>query len=212
MTIRVSGAQFPQQAAQPRLGHRDAAGAGGEVGPGHMDEHRAAAPGDPGSRVVVYFYNKIIELIVATEPVAGRVRRYPDRLVVAPVVRVLAPGVLAVDPARPGGGGRPRARGRRATTAARAGKFRAGSRRRLRACWPKCRRGRAQPERRAVRRSASRACAIRARRGPTGCSASIACAGRCLSRIESIAAGACALSPECSTSRNCREGPNRRRS
>lgn len=62
-----------------------------------MDEHRAAAPGDARARVVIDLDNEIVEMIVAPEPVAGLIRPAPERSVVAPIRRVLAPGIVLPD-------------------------------------------------------------------------------------------------------------------
>ena len=58
-----------------------------------MDEHGAAPAGDAGPRVVVDFDEEVVEVVVAPEPVAWFIGRAPERPVVAPVGRVLAPGV-----------------------------------------------------------------------------------------------------------------------
>lgn len=73
-----------------------------------MDEDRAAAPGDARACVVVNFDNQIIELIITPKTVAGIPPGKQNVAVVAPVVRVFAPGVLRADSARRKGGGRPR--------------------------------------------------------------------------------------------------------
>ena len=62
-----------------------------------MQEHRAAAAGDTRGAVVIDLDNEIVEMIVALEPVAGLTLSAPHRLIVMPVVRVLAPGVLGPD-------------------------------------------------------------------------------------------------------------------
>ena len=165
--------------------------------------------GRPRPRVVVDFDNQIIEMIVPAEPVAGRTRRYRDGAIVAPVVGVLAPGVTCGDLAQ----GK-RRRGPRIAVGAppqprAAGTRRAALRRRPPVCSPECRRGRGRPETRAARRQP--AAGARARggahaKGPQRRRPRHHAPSRCLSRIESIAAGACAFSPECSTSRNIYSG------
>src|SRR5437588_9056182 len=94
------GPEPREQLTQPRPRHGDASFGRGEPRPGHMDEHRAAAPGHARPGVVINFDNKIIELIIAPEPVAGASGRDFDMPVVAPISRVLAPGVAGTDRAR----------------------------------------------------------------------------------------------------------------
>jgi len=61
--------------------------------PGKVDEYGAAAAGDTRPRVVVDLHDEIIEMVLPPQPVAGRSLDEPNRPVVAPVGRVLAPGV-----------------------------------------------------------------------------------------------------------------------
>ncbi len=75
----------PQQALQGGHRHGDAAGRRGEARPGHMNEHGAAAAGDPGPRVVVDFDDEVVERIAAGQAVAGGAGQEADRLVVAAV-------------------------------------------------------------------------------------------------------------------------------
>ena len=166
-----------------------------------MDKHRAAPSGDARPHVVADFDNEIIEMIVAPEPVAGRIQpvsRYGDCSAGRPDPRTRR---RADRSGARGAASRAASRGRRATTAARDGTGRAGSRRRPPACSPGCRRGRAPPETRGVRRAARHGCESPGARAYMERPQRLRPI-RCLSRIESIAAGACALSPECSTSRN----------
>jgi hypothetical protein len=58
-----------------------------------MQEHGTAAAGGAGTRVVVDLDDEVIEMVVAPEPVAARIAGAPDRLILMPVGRVLAPGV-----------------------------------------------------------------------------------------------------------------------
>ena len=65
-----------------------------------MQEHRAAAAGDARRAVVIDLDDKIIEGVVAGEPIAAAIRLEPHRLVVVPVLGVFAPGVFGPDRAR----------------------------------------------------------------------------------------------------------------
>ncbi len=96
-----------QQALQGGRGHGDAAGGRGEARPRHMNEHGAAAAGDPGPRVVVDLDDEVVERIAAGQAVAGGAGQEADRPVVAAVGRVLAPAVGGVDRANRQQGGRP---------------------------------------------------------------------------------------------------------
>jgi hypothetical protein len=64
-----------------------------------MDKHRAPSPDHARPRVVVQFDNQIIELIGAPKPVTKSLRWYCDVAIVAPVCRILAPGVAVPDAA-----------------------------------------------------------------------------------------------------------------
>lgn len=66
--------------------------------PGKVDEYGAAAVGDARPRVVVDLHDEIIEVILPPQPVAGRSLDEPNGPVVAPVGRVLAPGVRRANP------------------------------------------------------------------------------------------------------------------
>src|SRR5882757_11204040 len=59
-----------------------------------MQKHRAAAPGNARCGIMVDLDNKIIEMVVACQPVAAVIAAEPHRLVVVSVGRVLAPGVI----------------------------------------------------------------------------------------------------------------------
>ena len=107
---------------------------GAKSWPGDMDEHRAAAAGDAGPGIVVDFDDQVVEPSCRQQPVAWFIGRPPERPIIAPVRRVLAPGV---DRRRSGG---PATRcaaaadDRRATTAEPGETARAACRRRPRAC------------------------------------------------------------------------------
>jgi len=66
--------------------------------PGEMDEHGAAAAGDARPCVVVNLHHEVIEMILPPQPIARRSIGTPNWPVVAPVGRVLAPGVRRADP------------------------------------------------------------------------------------------------------------------
>ena len=59
------------QASQHGCRHRDAAGGGTEIGPGHVNEHGAAAAGDARPGVVVDLDDDVVERVGAGEAVAG---------------------------------------------------------------------------------------------------------------------------------------------
>ena len=62
-----------------------------------MHEHGAAAAGDARPRVVVELDDVVVEMIGAREPVAFAFLRDMDRLIIVPVVGVLAPAVAETD-------------------------------------------------------------------------------------------------------------------
>src|ERR1700736_483077 len=64
-----------------------------------MQEYRAAAAGDARGTVVIDLDNKIIEVIVALEPIAAAIAIQPHRLVVMAAPGVFAPGVFRSDSA-----------------------------------------------------------------------------------------------------------------
>src|SRR3954451_18234057 len=97
-----------QQPPQPRRREGDAAGGRPKTGPGHVDENRAAASGDPRPGIVVDLHDIIVEAVVAPKPVAGRLAGKPEGLIIPPVGRVLAPGGLAGDRAHRQPRARPR--------------------------------------------------------------------------------------------------------
>ncbi len=64
---------------------------------GNVNEDGAAAPRYARSRIVVDFNDKIVEIVVATQPVAWFIGRPMKRPVIAAVGRVLAPSVVEAD-------------------------------------------------------------------------------------------------------------------
>jgi hypothetical protein len=62
-----------------------------------VQEYGAAAAGDAGEAVVVDLDNKIIEVVVAPEPVAAVIAAPPYRLVVMAARGVFAPGIVRSD-------------------------------------------------------------------------------------------------------------------
>src|SRR3981081_4280386 len=64
-----------------------------------MQEYRAAATGDARRTVVIDLDNKIIEVIVALEPIAAAIAIQPHRLVVMAGPWFFAPGVFGSDSA-----------------------------------------------------------------------------------------------------------------
>lgn len=84
----------------------DAAGSGRKPWARNMDEHGAAAAGDPWPCVVVDFNNVIIEVVSAVQAISWFTGRPPEGPVITPIGGVLAPGVRGTDApgrqARPG--------------------------------------------------------------------------------------------------------------
>jgi hypothetical protein len=58
-----------------------------------MDKYCAAPAGNAGARVLVYFDNEVIEMIVTPEPVAELTACHLDCPIVAAVLWVFAPSV-----------------------------------------------------------------------------------------------------------------------
>ena len=93
-----------------RRAQRDTACGRAETLPGNVDEYRAAAAGDAGPGIVVDLDDQVVEPVVTAEPVAWFIGRAPERPVIAPIRRVLAPGVVRRDRRT---GSKVRGRGRR---------------------------------------------------------------------------------------------------
>jgi len=89
-----------EQDLQIALAERYAAGSGRKSWAGDVEKYGAAPSGDAGSPVVVNFNNEIIEVVGAAEPISWFSGRAPERSIVAPVGRVLAPCVQWTDAAR----------------------------------------------------------------------------------------------------------------
>src|SRR5260370_28660256 len=66
-----------------------------------MQESRAAAPEDAGRVVMIDLDDKIVEMIVALEPVSALTAIPPHRLIVMAALRIFAPGVVGPDGANP---------------------------------------------------------------------------------------------------------------
>src|SRR5689334_14885471 len=62
-----------------------------------MQEHRAAAAGNPRTRVVVDLDYEIVEVVLAPQAVAALAAAETNRLIVMTIGRVFAPGVLGAD-------------------------------------------------------------------------------------------------------------------
>src|SRR5438270_10398065 len=77
-----SWSQSPQQLQHRRLRHGDAACGWTKIVAGQVQEHRAAAAGDAGPRVVVDLDDEIIEMVGALEPVTPQLASAPDPLVI----------------------------------------------------------------------------------------------------------------------------------
>jgi hypothetical protein len=78
----------------------DTAGGRRQAWAGDVDEHGAAATGNPGPRVVIEFEKNVVEGVVAPEAVAWFIGRPPERAVIAPISRIFTPGVGGADPAK----------------------------------------------------------------------------------------------------------------
>jgi hypothetical protein len=65
---------------------------------GEVDEHGATAASDPRPGIVVNLHDEVVEMILPPQPIARRSIGTPNRPVVAPVGRVLAPGVRRANP------------------------------------------------------------------------------------------------------------------
>lgn len=89
----------PKQLQQLVPPQADAAGRRGKALPGDMDKHGAAPAGHARPSIMVDFDNQIVEAVVAAQPVAWFIGRPAERLVIAAIQGVLAPGIVAPDPA-----------------------------------------------------------------------------------------------------------------
>src|SRR4030088_3095559 len=92
-------AQPLQQLPHRGFCHRNAPGGRWKVFARQMQEYRAAAAGNARRTVVIDLDNKIIEVIVALEPIAAAIAIQPHWLVVMAAPGVFAPGVFGSDSA-----------------------------------------------------------------------------------------------------------------
>lgn len=95
--MRTKFLQEPAQCAELEC---DTAGGWREACARRVNKHRAAAPGDAWPRIVIDFYDEVIEMIFAGKPIRGRVRRNLDRLVVVAIGRIFTPSVGSINTAR----------------------------------------------------------------------------------------------------------------
>jgi hypothetical protein len=87
-----------QQFFQVFSAKRDASRRGCKAVARDMDEDRAAAAGDTGPPIVVDFEDKVVDPVLAAQPIAWFIGRPPEGAVIAAVVRILAPGIIRADP------------------------------------------------------------------------------------------------------------------
>src|SRR5258707_14825130 len=80
-----------------RLRHRHAPSGRSEVLTREVQKHRAAAAGDAWMGIVIDLDDKIIEVIVAHEPITAFVGIEPHRLIVMAAAGGFAPGVVGPD-------------------------------------------------------------------------------------------------------------------
>ncbi len=94
LILRSKAAQKLQEIVPAQ---RDAACCRCEARPSHMDKHRAAATSHARTGIVIDLDENVVEPVVAPQMVAPFIGRTVKRPVVAPVGRVLAPGVRPPD-------------------------------------------------------------------------------------------------------------------
>ena len=85
------------EAAQRGQSKRDATRGRLKTRPGHMNEDRAAPPRHSRTCVVIDFDDEVIKPVLAPQAIGRRTFGYPDRPVVAGMVRLLAPAVRTSD-------------------------------------------------------------------------------------------------------------------
>lgn len=95
-----AGSQAGQQPDERRSRERDAARGWREAASRDMNEDSAAASGYARPGVVIELDDKVVEMIVAPEPVARLSGGPDDMAVIRPVGRVFTPRVTRVDWAR----------------------------------------------------------------------------------------------------------------
>lgn len=88
-----AGGQLSQQLQQVAPSQRDATCGWKKAIARHMDEYRAATAGNPRPVIVIDFDYEIVQAVLAPQPVARFTWAAPDRTVVSPISRILAPGV-----------------------------------------------------------------------------------------------------------------------
>src|ERR1700727_2024210 len=88
-----------QEVQHGRFLHRNASGGRRKIRANEMKEHRTAAAGNRGLRVVIDLDDEIVEMIVAPEPVAAIIISECERPIVMAAQRVFTPGVLGADDA-----------------------------------------------------------------------------------------------------------------
>jgi hypothetical protein len=92
------GGEMREQPKQVVFRQRDAARGGGESLPRYMDENGTAPTGHARSRIVVDLNDEIVKAVGPLQAIAWFIGRLAERLVVAPIVRVFAPGIAWSDP------------------------------------------------------------------------------------------------------------------
>src|ERR1700733_4817822 len=90
-------AHLTQELQHGRFLHRNASGGRRKIRANEMKEHRTAAAGNRGLRVVIDLDDEIVEMIVAPESVAAIIISECERPVVMAAQRVFTPGVLWAD-------------------------------------------------------------------------------------------------------------------
>jgi hypothetical protein len=105
LSLRVNNdSRFSPKASQQNLQiaalQRDTTCCGSERFARDVDEHGAAAAGDPRSHIVVDFDNQVVQPIGAAQKIAWFIGRAAKDPIVAPVGGVLTPGVGRPDWAR----------------------------------------------------------------------------------------------------------------
>ena len=88
----------PAGRAEPRHRARHSPRSGRDW-PRHMDEHRTAPAGDARPGVVVDLDDEIVQPVATPQPVPWFIGRPPERTIVAPVGRILAPRDIRGQPA-----------------------------------------------------------------------------------------------------------------
>src|SRR5579863_966330 len=90
-------AYLTQELQHRRLCHRNASGGRRKIWARQVKEHRAAAAGNRGLRVVIDLDDEIVEMIVALEPVAVVIMAECERPVVMAAGGIFTPGIVGTD-------------------------------------------------------------------------------------------------------------------